>query len=480
VRTWALPAVLLLCVTLPHLGQGDFRGDAGWYSAIGLQAWRTGSLWTLFAEPGEHYFNKPPVAFWVYGLALWALGPSVWAARLPSILAALLCTLLTVAIVRRFCGLRTAMIAGAILALTVEFFRRTREVSLDLWQLVFLLAALWCIAAAVARGRPRLVWLAGLPLGLALLTKPLVGLVFIPVVALWLVLSRERRHLLPLAGAGLVAVAVAAPWHISMHLLHPGEFAARYFGAEIAERAKGHLQAGHKRPPPVWYYLAAIGGRYWPWLAFVLLSGLAWARGRGAWRDARGARLALVWTLAWLAALTIYADRRDRYAIVLYPALAWLAALWLSHAGGAAARVRRAVLRGIGPVAVVGAAALALAPVRLQAPPDPHWQELFAAMRGPLSQEDGSAPDLYEGGTGGAQEARLYLEFGRWPIQTQDASGRIIARPAAGSLILYHHRGGLAPGPGEKEVFRSGNGNLILTRLETEPWSPLAREDPGE
>src|SRR5262245_51714707 len=134
-RTWcrwqvfALPAVLFLAVTLPHLGQGDFRGDAGWYSAIGVQAWRTGELWTLWGEPGLPYFNKPPLAFWVHGLVLRTAGVSIAAARLPSVGAGLACVLLTVAIARSLCGRRAAMLSGCVLALSLEFFRRVREVS---------------------------------------------------------------------------------------------------------------------------------------------------------------------------------------------------------------------------------------------------------------------------------------------------------------------------------------------------------------
>src|SRR5215203_4197899 len=107
-QVYLLPAALLLAVTLPHLGQGDFRGDAGWYSAIGLQAWRTGEFWTLYGEPGQPYFNKPPLVFWIHGLVLHLLGPSVLAARLPSELAALGCVLATVGAVRELSGRRAA------------------------------------------------------------------------------------------------------------------------------------------------------------------------------------------------------------------------------------------------------------------------------------------------------------------------------------------------------------------------------------
>lgn len=47
------PVAIALALALPHLDQGDFRTDTQWYSAIGLQAWRTGHLWTLYADPGD-------------------------------------------------------------------------------------------------------------------------------------------------------------------------------------------------------------------------------------------------------------------------------------------------------------------------------------------------------------------------------------------------------------------------------------------
>ncbi|MCH9057519.1 MAG: glycosyltransferase family 39 protein [Planctomycetes bacterium] len=176
-RPWLIPAVLLLCVTLPHLGDGDWqRGDSGWYTAIGVQAWRTGELWTLMGEPGQPYFNKPPLVFWITGFVAWIFGPSAWAARLPTIAAAPGCVLATVGITRVFATRRTALTVGVVLALSVEFFRRTREVSLDLWQLVFLLLALWIAAGAVKDQRWRRLALAGLPSGLALMCKPMVAL----------------------------------------------------------------------------------------------------------------------------------------------------------------------------------------------------------------------------------------------------------------------------------------------------------------
>jgi 4-amino-4-deoxy-L-arabinose transferase-like glycosyltransferase len=488
-RVFLLPAALLLCVTLPHLAQGDWRGDAGWYSAIGLGAWRSGHLWTLYGEPGIAYFNKPPLAFWIHGFVLYLTGPALWAARLPTVFAALACELLTVDLARQLAGRRAAVFSGIVLALTYEFFRRTREVSLDMWQLVFLLAALWCVARGVVRpaNRRGSAWIvaAGVPLGLALLTKPLMGLAFVPISGAWLVWNREARRLPALAGATLVAAAVAAPWHLSMVALHGREFTGQYFGAEIADRAAGRLQAGHAEPPPVWFYASQIARTYWPWLACAGLFVAMWARGAMPARQARAARLAVVWTLVWLILLTAYPDRRDRYALVLFPGLALMCGLWLGATGtGRVRRLQRAGLRAAAPISLLAAVAFALAPVRMQGPPERHWREFDAWVSS--HGEAGKSPELWQGAIGGAQGARIYLEHGAWPRTTRDRHGSIVRRPPRGALLVYHARGGAGPGPGETVMFASTpdapgrTPDLRVTRLDAEAWSPVAQPDPGE
>ncbi|MCZ7633393.1 MAG: glycosyltransferase family 39 protein [Phycisphaerales bacterium] len=182
IRHWLLPLVFLLCMTLPHLGQGDWqRTDGAWYGAIAVQAWRTGELWTLHGPPGQPYFNKPPLAFWLHGLSLHAAGPGAHAARLPSVLAACAGLLATVWTVRMLAGRRAALLSGATLSLTAEYLRRTREISLDLWQAAFILFAVALLVRATRTRRSGraagTLWAcaSGASLGAALLTKPLVA-----------------------------------------------------------------------------------------------------------------------------------------------------------------------------------------------------------------------------------------------------------------------------------------------------------------
>lgn len=516
-RVYVLPVMLLLAVTLPKLDQGEFRTDTGWYSAIALQGWRTGSLWTLYGEPGQPYFNKPPMAFWIHGAFLHALGPSLWVARLPTLLACVGCVVTTVGLVRLFAGRTTALAIGCVLALTLEFFRRTHEFSLDMWQLAFMFAGLWLAAWGATCGRMVGFALGGMFVGCALLCKPLVALLVPVIVFAWLFVSSVRcgytaspkriedgaiggkepdfgedAKVVARQGAGcwarhslwlgpvimlLCAVMVAAPWHVSMATIHGRDFTAAYFGAEIAARAAGERTDPTTAPKPPWFYVSQLGRTYWPWLVCLGLGVWKWSQGRPLMRDMRGAWLAVIWAVTWLIAVSIFADRRDRYALPIYPGFAMLAGAWLARWPMPWLRkAQRVAARWIPVGAIVVCAGLSLAPVRVHAPPDPAWPALFAWLR-----EHGE-PELWQGAFAGDRGARLYLEFTRWPITTRNRWGEFVVdlerEPPAGALIVYHHRDGLAPGEGE-EILWTMRG-LTLTQLREPPWSPVEVPDPGE
>jgi len=479
----AWPGLAALCLILPKLGQGGFSVDTGWYSALALQAWRDaigeadpGALWSLRGPGGADgppYLNKPPLAFWLHGLSLHALGPTVLAARLPAALAAALCCSALAVCVGLRAGRRAGLLAGLVLALTWEFTRHARAFSLDMWLVLFLVGAACPVAAALGGRGSRVVLLSGLLLGLGLLTKPLIAALALPLLGAWVVGAGRRELLWWLGGAGLLMIVVAAPWHVSMYLRHGSEFAEQYFGREIVARAAGRLPGANRGSGAWWYYLAELARSYWPWLVTMLL-GLA-ALGRSQFRRAhRGpAWHWALWLGAWVLALSLHPDRRPRYALMIYPAGAALSALWLI---AAAPRPIRAAARhwprAAPGLAVLVGVVLALAPIRIHRPDEPQWPELFAHLR-----ERGIGL-VHDGGLAGARAARLYLELGSWPVPTRDRAGRVTAPPPPGAHLLYHRRDGWGPGPGEVVLWERGA--LTLTRLEAPPWRPVLRPDPGE
>jgi 4-amino-4-deoxy-L-arabinose transferase-like glycosyltransferase len=457
---WAyiLPATILLAITLPHLDQGDFRTDTGRYAAVGLQAWRDPSLfWTPHLQPDVPYFNKPPLVLWIHGLVLHLCGVSLIAARLPSILAALGCVLGTVAIVKRLMGRATALATGIVLALTYEFFRRTREISLDMWQLCLMLATLWIVLESWRR-RTLGVWVAGIPLGLALLCKPLMAFLVVPFLILVMGRTGRRRHL---AGLVIVALLVAAPWHISMWHLHGAGFTSSYFGHEVVNRAMGHINRA-----PFWYYFAEIGRTYWPWMIPALAGAWLLVRGRCSQRGKTGLTLVGAWLALWFLALTLFPDKRPRYELPLYPALA-------VFAGAALARLPLKGLRrwhrGRAPLVMAGLVAAAgilaaVLPLRVQAPPDPHLNALMEWVR-----SAGSEP-IYSAALSTNDEGLFFLKTGHWPRSIPRDDGPTDAALPEGVRLVYSAEIPRRPGANEDTVFTSGP--ITVTRLGKGGWQP--------
>lgn len=441
---YIIPVLLLFAATLPHLDQGDFRVETAHYGAIGVQAWREPALfWTLHEQPEVRYFNKPPLVFWIHGLFLHLFGVTLPLARLPAILAAAGCVLITTALAYRTMGRATALATGAILAMTYEFFRRTREISLDVWQLFFMLAAVWLWIRAIWSGRPHRAWLAGFPLGLALLCKPLMALM-VP-----LILIGWRFSLKSFKAVGMkdfvlflgAALAVALPWHLSMIYIHGNDFIQQHLGREVIQRAQGLLN-----DKPVWYYAVEIGRTYWPWMILLVTATIHWKRTRISSRHQDVLAAALIWTLAWAVVLLLFPDKRPRYALPLYPTMAILAGYGLACLPWK--RLRRLYRHGLGwtaAIILVMALTASYLPLRVQAPPEP---ALTALVNWVGKQEPAR---VYSIALSAVDESMMYIKNGHWPNVVTDRN-----QPSAGSLLIYTDSLEPAPGPGETCVFQQG------------------------
>jgi 4-amino-4-deoxy-L-arabinose transferase-like glycosyltransferase len=389
-----LPLAILLALWIPGANQGWYRTDTHYYAAIARQAWDA-ALHERAAVPlldlkagAEPYFNKPPLAFIIHGGFIEALGLSLWAVRLPSLLAAMGCAWATTLALRRVAGWRLALAGGLVLATTLEFFRYTRAISLDLWLALWLALALLMVAAGLRRrGRPSatLLVLSGVPVALALLTKPLMGLAFPAVIGLWLGLTGRGRLAWTMLAAAALAAALAAPWHLWMAARHP-EFALVYFKQQGLDRALGGHgatlapgAASAPAPEPWWYYLRIIGQSYWPWLATLALGLFTLATGRERPRPhvRRTLGLAALWCGAWLLALSLAGGKSDRYLVLVWPFMAALAAWPLARpAAGLGKRVGRVFMDLAAPAALAASVVLAVVGVRVHAPRDPAWDEL--------------------------------------------------------------------------------------------------------
>lgn len=456
-RTWLLPLAILLCVALPHLDQGAWRTDTARYAAIGLQAWENGRLLDLELAPGEHYFSKPPLGILIHGGALRIFGTGSAVARLPTVAAAALCVLATVSLVRAFHGRDLALGAGLALALSYEFFRRVREISLDMWQLAFMLAAAALLVRAIHRNTAWRALLAGGLVGLALLTKPFVALLAPLLVGAWAIATR-RAGRLPLIGLSLLAaILVASPWHALMIARHGDAFTDVYVFGEVVERAAGEIAA-----EPWWYYLAMLARTGWPWVAFAVVGAALLVRSGRLGRSAEGPAFALLWAVAWLVVLSLFPDKRPRYLLPVLPAIAWLAAGALAAPPLRSGRRHlRAALEPAVGLGVLAATAVAVLPVRVHAPVDPSWTAVFETLR--TSEYDA----LRTVGLDSNQRARFAINGFRWPVPWDGS-----APDLPGADVAVVRAAGSEPTDRERVLLRTDR--LVLTLIDAP-----GRDTPG-
>lgn len=439
-----IPVLLLLMVTLPHLGQGDFRAETAHYGAIGVQAWNDPSLfWSLHEHPSVPYFNKPPLVFWIHGLFLHLFGISLVAARIPAILAAAGCVILTVAIARLMLGRATALATGCVMALSYEFFRRTREISLDMWQLLFMLACVWLWILALQPQRRRLIWLAGIPLGLALLCKPLTALLAPCILVAWHYTTPGTRTLKirDLTIFMLTALLVVLPWHLFMVQLNGEIFTRQYFGHEVVQRLQGL-----RNREPFWYYAVETGKTYWPWMLLLLAGLFRWRRGQVAPHHRAALRLAALWIATWAVAISLFPDKRPRYALPLYPMLAMIAGYGLATLPW---RTMRSWIRWKpGKVALLIVAAgliVSVLPIQFQEPPDKNLSNLTQWVG---KQDPGV---VFSVALTASDESYLFLKTGHWPKPIRRRH-----HLSPGCLMIYTDGLTPSPEPGETLVFQQG------------------------
>jgi hypothetical protein len=265
-----------------------------------------------------------------------------------------------------------------------------------------------------------------------------------------------RRVVVFAAVSVAAALLVAGPWHVAMHVRFPDTFLKHYFGKQSLDRAAGE---GFDAKP-AWYYAVLLAQTYWPWLLSTLAATIALVRGRAVEREGRSAatRLCIVWVLAWSIALSLFAAKMGRYAVVLYPMLALLSALWVVHAAPRpVALARRAVTRYAAPVLLAVCAGLALLNVRVHAPMAKHWADLdaFLNARDPDRALLWTHPDMLW------TAANVYLARGAWPRFIEPST------PAPeGALILYSDQPGVGaasagPSANETEIWRSSR--LFIT-----------------
>ena len=440
-RVYLIPVALLVSLGLARLTTGGYKVDTALYLGVANDMVETGRWWTPHAG-SVPYFNKPPLVLWLHAVVIELVGPSLVAARLVQIALAAFAVLVTTHIARLLSGPTVGLLTGCMFALTFSVVAHLNRVLLDYAVVALMLAGVMLVVRAWrcdARGRSAALHAtgAGIAIGLAMLCKPIFAIIAFPVLALWLMAQQRGRLAAWLGLSAAVACVVAAPWHLSMLHIHGELFESQYFGREIASRTSNREGFGDR---PWWTYLWFIVREFHPWqlMLYAMLATLAAAALRPVQRDrlrrhAPAIAFALIWSVAWLVLLSLFGDKRVRYMMHVWPALALLGASWLARLSPMV--LRRSGTRSWGRLAavlvVLGAGGAVAGAIWGTDGPKDHWRPVHAFVR-----ELPADVELWEVLRHPPEPAEIAIEAGRWPVPMVYGSPAEFRPPPAGAVVL--------------------------------------------
>lgn len=327
----ALAVASVLSVRLSH---PELHTDELTYMSRVLESMAQGSLFPIQGS-GEVFMNKPPLAFWLMRLSFHLLGPSPFAARLPSVLAAAATAVLLYLFGASRFGEKAGMLAALLFALTpgLMALHGIRSATTDALEILLVTAALIALEARRRRRPWALAGMAVLVGATAWVKSPFGMIVFLAVLLATEWPARRAGQGTPRFGA---TVALVVGVWLMFYVLWLGALSLatstravtnRLLVQQYVDRIEGRIAASHVQGPD--YYPSTVARDFGPLL--LLPAGaavLGFFASRRRWSSPRyEVTLLLIWALSAPVLGTASISKRPWYAYMSYPGIALLLAV---------------------------------------------------------------------------------------------------------------------------------------------------------
>jgi hypothetical protein len=300
--------------------------------------------WVTARLDGVAYLEKSPLKYWMMAVAFAIFGVHDWAARIPIALSAVLLCWVTARFGAWAFGRRVGLHAGLVLGTSVGLFLFTRILIPDVMLTLTITIALWGMVRALEEEeRHPAAWAMAMwaAIGTGLLLKGLIAAAF-PVVTSLLYLGltkqllakRTWRRLHAMWGI-LLALGIAAPWHVLATLRNPpyfdwtmhsekGSYHGFFWFYFMNEHVLRFLNLRYPRDyntvPRAYFWLFHLLW-FFPWS--VYFPAAARLKYRGSDRASRVRLLCLCWA-GFILTFFTFSTTQEYYSMPCYPALALL------------------------------------------------------------------------------------------------------------------------------------------------------------
>jgi 4-amino-4-deoxy-L-arabinose transferase-like glycosyltransferase len=271
---------------------------------------------------GEYWYDKPPMYYWLVAASYKVFGMNEFAARFPSAIFAVACTLVVYLSGRRLFNERAGMAGALVLATSIEFFYLGKAAVTDITLLFFLSVSLLSFIE-------KRYYTAYIFAGLATLTKGPIGLLFPGGIIFFYLLATHNWSQLKsmkIPSGLLIYTIVAAPWYVIMYSLHGGIFIDTFLGFHNITR---FTSPEHPEGALWYYYIPVLILGFFPWTAIMLQS--IWTSLTKSRNNFSSLLFLNIWALLIFIFFTISQTKLVSYILPMYPPLAMLAGWYIDY-----------------------------------------------------------------------------------------------------------------------------------------------------
>lgn len=224
-----------------------------------FQTWKLNSFW----------YEKPPLFMWFMAFFMNFIGFNSLSAKLPSAIFGFLTVIITYIFAKKLFNRFVGFMAGFSLLTTMHFLYYSRMAMTDITNLFFITSSVYFYYQAKSNNLFKHYLFSGVFIGLAVMTKGVVGLVPFGIIGLYevyLFISKQQKVSTNLLKKYLLlsitCVLVFLPWHLTMFIKFGNNFINEYIGYHVITRATESIE--NKGQPFNWYLLVIrVSMRIW-------------------------------------------------------------------------------------------------------------------------------------------------------------------------------------------------------------------------
>ena len=301
--------------------------DGGRYAEIPREMVVTGDYITPHLN-GIKYFEKPPLFYWLQAVSIKFLGANDLAVSIVNALMALATTLCIYFTSRKLYGRVQGIISSFIFATSSLVFALTRAITVDVTLTFFLTGSLCSFLLATqlpaSIKRTLYLWVAYAFAAFAVMTKGLIGIVFLGIIALiWLTICNQWRNIKTyrIISGLFIFLLIALPWHILVQIKNP-EFFKFYF---IEQHFLRYLTDYAGRSQKWWFLPTLLFAGLYPWMAFfpqTIIHHIPMHLEE--WKQPKSTTFLLIWIIVIYTFYTFSNSKLIPYILPIFPPIAML------------------------------------------------------------------------------------------------------------------------------------------------------------